>query len=242
VSKVIMMAVDIAPELLENIQRDFNTSIRKNKKLSSIREMIDNGTATYEQANEYAVEVGEVLSRTYEVHIKSETLPNGKMYYNIAERVLNPTLSNNHIIVATVSAEIQEQLNRSAGLGLKGIEPGVNQLRIDSIINRVANEDLFDNVSWILAEPVVNFTQSTVDDTIKANVEFQGESGLSPQIIRVAHGSPPCNWCRSLEGTYKYPDVPEDVYKRHDRCRCTVEYDPGDARRQNIWTREWSGS
>src|SRR5690625_164503 len=237
-----MMAVDIAPELLENIQRDFNTSIRKNKKLSSIREMIDNGTATYEQANEYAVEVGEVLSRTYEVHIKSETLPNGKMYYNIAERVLNPTLSNNHIIVATVSAEIQEQLNRSAGLGLKGIEPGVNQLRIDSIINRVANEDLFDNVSWILAEPVVNFTQSTVDDTIKANVEFQGESGLSPQIIRVAHGSPPCNWCRSLEGTYKYPDVPEDVYKRHDRCRCTVEYDPGDARRQNIWTREWSGS
>lgn len=238
---MLTMAVDIAPELLENIQRDFNTSIRNNKKLSSIREMIDSGTATYEQANEYAVEVGEVLARTYEVHIKSETLPDGKMYYNIADRVLDPTLKNNHELVAKVSAEIQENLNRSAGLGLKGIEPAVNQFRIDSIINRVVAEEVFDNVSWILAEPVVNFTQSTVDDTIKANVEFQGESGLSPQIIRTAHGNPPCDWCRSMAGVYKYPDVPEDVYKRHDRCRCVVEYDPGDVRRQNVWTREWSG-
>lgn len=233
------MVTDIVPELLENIQRDFNTAIRSNKKLQRIQEMIRNGTATYQQANEYAIEVGEILARTFQVHIKSDILPDGKMYYNIADRILTPTLSNNHIIVAKVSAEIQEQLNKSVGLGLKGIEPPVNQLRIDSIINRVVAEELFDDVSWILQEPVVNFTQTTVDDTIKANVEFQGESGLYPTIIRVVHGTDPCDWCRSLAGTYKYPDVPEDVYKRHDRCRCTVDYDPGDARRQNVWTKEW---
>lgn len=238
------MAIDIVPDLLDNIKRDFNTQIRGNKKLQKVREMIENGTATYQQANEYAVEVGEALARTFKVHIKSETLPDGKMYYNIAERVLSPTLSNNHVIVARVSAEIQENLNRSVGLGLKGIEPRVNQLRIDSIINRVVAEELFDDVSWILQEPIVNFTQSVVDDTIKTNVEFQGESGLSPRIMRSAHGTQPCDWCRSMEGIYKYPDVPDGVYKRHDRCRCTVEYYPGDEReirRQNIWTKEWGG-
>src|SRR5690625_1315930 len=189
------MVTDIVPELLENIQRDFNTAIRSNKKLQRIQEMIANGTATYRQANEYAVEVGEILARTFKVHIKSDVLPDGKMYYNIADRILTPTLSNNHIIVATVSAEIQEQLNKSVGLGLKGIEPKVNQWRIDSIINRVVAEEVFDDVAWILQEPIVNFTQSVVDETIEANVEFQGESGLSPRIMRSAHGDQPCNWC-----------------------------------------------
>src|SRR5690625_4285495 len=234
-----MMATDIVPELLENIQRDFNTAFRNNRKLQEIREVIQSGTATYKQANEYAIEVGKTLSRTFEIHIKSEVLPDGKMYYNIADRILNPTLSNNHKIVAEISAEIQEQLNKSVGLGLKGIEPQVNQLRIDSIINRVVAEEVFDDVAWILKEPVVNFTQSVVDETIKANVEFQGESGLFPKIIRTAHGHDPCDWCKEMEGTYKYPNVPAGVYGRHDRCRCTVEYDPGDARRQNIWTKEW---
>src|SRR5690625_2853969 len=144
------MATDIVPELLENFQRDFNTAINRNEQIQSIQAMIENGTATYRQANEYAIAVGEELAKAFETHIKSEILPDGKMYYNIAERVLNPTLSNNHIIVARVSSEIQEQLNRSAGLGLRGIEPPVNQPRIDSIINRITAEEIFDDVSWIL--------------------------------------------------------------------------------------------
>lgn len=234
------MVTDIVPELLENIERDFNVAFNKSEKLKEIRTMIEAGTATYQQANEYAIEVGEILANAFNKNISSEILPDGKMYYNIAERILTPTLSNNHIIVAKVSAEIQEQLNKSVGLGLKGIEPLINQQRIDSIINRVVAEEFYDDVAWILKEPVVNFTQSTVDDTIKANVDFQGESGLSPKIIRITD-SDPCDWCRNLAGTYKYPDVPEDVYKRHDRCRCTVNYDPGDARKQDIWTKEWSG-
>lgn len=233
------MATDIVPELLEKIQRDFNTAIRNNEKLQRIHEMIENGTATYEQAYEYAQEVGEALATTFERHIKSDVLPDGHMYFNIADRILNPTLQNNHIIVAAVSAEIQELLNRQAGLGLRGIEAPLNQHRIKSIIERVVAEEVFDDVEWMLAEPIVNFTQSVVDDTIQANAEFQYESGLYPKIIRIVRGSEPCDWCKSLGGVYKYPDVPEDVYKRHDRCRCVVEYDPGDARRQNIWTKEW---
>lgn len=233
------MAPDIVPELLESIERDFNNAISKNKKLKNIRKMIEDGTSTYQQANEYAVEVGEILAASFQKNIKSDVLPDGHMYYNIAERILNPTLSNNHIIVAKVSADIQSQLNKSIGLGLKGIEVPVNQPRIESIINRITAEEVFDDVAWILGEPIVNFTQTTVDDTIKANVDFQGESGLSPRIIRVTDGTKACDWCKSIAGEYKYPNVPEDVYKRHDRCRCEVVYDPGDARRQDIWTKEW---
>lgn len=232
--------IDIVPELLEKIQRDFNDEIRNNKKLLDIHEMIENGTATYKQAYEYAQEVGKSLSNTLVENINSEILPDGHMYFNIADRILNPTLQTNHVIVAAVSVEIQEILNRKAGLGLKGIQPKLNRHRIKSMVERIVHEELFDDVSWMIGEPIVNFTQSVVDDTIQVNAEFQYNSGLYPKIIRYAQGKETCEWCKELVGTYKYPDVPDDVYKRHDRCDCVVEYDPGDARRQNVWTKEWS--
>jgi len=233
------MANDIVPDLLDKIKKDFNKSFKENKKLKNIKEMIDNGTATYVQANEYAVEVGALLAASFKKNIKSSELPDEKMYYNIAERILKPTLINNHEIVSQASSEIQSKLNKSVGLGLMGIKPKVNEYRIESIVNRITAEEVFDDVAWILGEPVVNFTQSVVDETIQANVEFQGDLGLSPKIIRTAEGGDPCDWCKSLDGVYKYPNVPADVYKRHDRCRCTVEYDVSDTRKQNVWTKEW---
>src|SRR5690625_4673329 len=228
------MATDIVPELLEKIQRDFNTAIQNNEKLQRIQKMIEEGAATYKQAYEYAQEVGEALAKSFEVHINSDVLPDGHMYFNIADRILNPTLQTNHVIVAAVAVSIQELLNRQDGLGLRGIEVPLNQHRIKSIIERVVAEEVFDDVEWMLAEPIVNFTQSVVDDTIQANAEFQYESGLYPRIIRYTQGSDTCEWCRNLAGIYKYPDVPEDRYKRHDRCDCVGEYDLGDARRLNV--------
>jgi len=232
---------DIVPELLDKIQRDFNTELNKSSKIKRILKLIEEEAATYADANEYAVEIGEILARVFKKHLKVDVLPDGRMYYNIAERILNPTLGNNHNLISKAAAEIQEALNKTIGIGIKGIEAPLNQHRIDSIINRVSVEETFEDIAWILQEPVVNFSQSVVDDVIETNVNFHGESGLSPTVIRRAHGHDPCDWCRSMEGTYKYPDVPRGVYGRHDRCRCTVEYDPGDSRRQNVWTKEWSG-
>src|SRR5690625_1057608 len=131
------MVNDIVPELLENIQRDFNSKIKKSRRLKTIQKAIESGTATYTQANMYAVEVGGILASVFKTHIKSDVLPDGHMYYNIAERILMPTLTENHLIVKKLSAEVQEQLNKSVGLGLKGIEEEDNRPRIESMINRM---------------------------------------------------------------------------------------------------------
>lgn len=36
--------------------------------------------------------------------------------------------------------------------------------------------------------------------------------------------------------------MPEDVFRRHERCRCLVTYDPADGsnRRQNVHTKKWT--
>lgn len=235
------MDKDIAPELLEAIQKDFYEIFENNRTIQRIEKLIKNKEATYVDLNEYAIELGEILSEALGNHISSDTLPDGKMYYNIADRIFNPTMSNNYNIVAQKATDIQTALNHEAGLGIKGIEPKLNQDRIDGIIERVSKEDNFDDVSWILDEPMVNFTQSVVDDAIKTNAEFHAKSGLSPKIIRRAESNC-CKWCSNLAGTYEYPnDVPDDVYRRHQNCRCTVEYDPsnGSKKRQNVWSKQW---
>jgi hypothetical protein len=147
-------------------------------------------------------------------------------------------MANNHDLVADYCEAVQTELNKAAGIGIKAIRPELNQDKIDGIVNRLSEEDAFEKISWILEEPVLNFIQSVVDDAVKENAEFHHKAGLGPKIIRKEVGNC-CDWCKKVVGSYEYPDVPKDVYRRHRYCRCTVEYDPGDGRRQNAHTKKW---
>lgn len=229
---------DIAPELLEKIKTDFDKSLAVDKKLIKTKSKIAKKEGTFEDAAEYATRAGELLAKALNTHIKANELPNGRMYYNIASRVLDPVLSELHSHVSIASAEVQEWLNKRAKLGIKAMLAEKNQSRIDGIVNRVASAEKFTDVAWMLDEPVVNFSQSIVDDTIKANVDFHAKAGLCPQIIRKEAGNC-CDWCKGLAGIYDYP-APQEVYQRHRFCRCTVEYDPRDGKRQDIHTKKWT--
>lgn len=124
-------------------------------------------------------------------------------------------------------------------ISLKAIKPEINQDRIDGIVNKISEYDDFKEGKWLLEEPIKNFAQSIVDDTIKTNADFQYKSGLTPKIVRKEVGSC-CDWCKEVVGVYEYPDVPKDVYRRHRFCRCTVDYLPGDGRKQDVHTKKWT--
>lgn len=232
------MSRDIVPELLEAIQKDFNSSMEKSSKLHALKKMIENETATYAEVNDYAKKIGELLSKSLQKNISSDVLPDGKMYFNIAKRILEPTLGNNYKLVTEVATMVQKTLNRKNKINIKPQVPKVNKNRIDGFLNRVSNEDNFDDVNWILGEPITDFTQSVVNDFVDDNIKFQYKAGLRPKLIRKENGRC-CDWCKSVVGTYKYPDVPKDVYKRHSYCKCTVEYYPGNSKRQNVWDKKW---
>lgn len=230
---------DIVPELLEKIQEQFARDFNKHSRIRAIYERIDNGTATHVDVHQFAIDTGKILSKSFNDFITVDSLPDGRMYYNIAERILNPTLGNNHELIDKALETVQTDLNRRAGFGIKGVRTPLNQDRINGFIERVSNEEFFEDVKWILDEPVVNFSQSIVDDGIKNNVDFHAKSGLTPKVTRIATGHNPCNWCKGLAGTYDYPNVPDDVYRRHENCQCLVEYDPGNNSKQDVWTKQW---
>ena len=232
---------DVAPALLEQLQREFADRAKANRKLQDLLKLVEEGKATYIQAEELACEMGEALSQAFGNCLSSAVLPDGKMYYNIAQRVVAPMLREDHQLIAKATEQVQAALNKKAGIGLKPQTVAVDEDRIYGIVNKISEAEVFDDVAWVLGEPVVNFSQAVVDSTLKANVDFQGKAGLTPKIYRKAE-SKCCKWCRDLAGVYDYPMVPDDVYRRHERCRCIVDYDPGDGRRQNVHTKQWKNA
>lgn len=232
---------DVAPALLEQLQQDFRSRVQDNRKLQDLLKLVNDGKATYIQAEELACEMGKALSQTFGNCLSSAVLPDGKMYFNIAQRVVAPMLREDHQLIAQATEQVQTALNKKAGIGLKPQTVAVDEDRIYGIVNKISEAEIYDDVAWVLGEPVVNFSQSVVDSILKANVDFQGKAGLTPKIYRKAERKC-CKWCRGLVGVYDYPMVPDDVYRRHERCRCIVDYDPGDGRRQNVHTKQWKNA
>lgn len=210
---------DIAPGLLEKITAEFKRAVSKDEKLLALRTATD-----YEGANAYALRCGELLSQILRENISAGILPDGRMYFNIARKILNPILKIDHSTIADVCEDVQTELNRLAGIGIKAQRPKVNQDRIDGLINKISNAEDFRDVDWLLGEPIKNFSQSTVDDSVKENIDFQSKAGLMPRVIRTVKGNC-CEWCQNIAGSYLADEAPAEVYMRHENCRCTVSYD-----------------
>lgn len=233
---------DIAPELLNGIQKDYREGREKDKELNQIRKLTAAGAADGRDLDKYAVRSGELLAEALHNNVSGDVLPNGKMYFNIAEKVLPPVLEENHKDVADISVEIQNLLNKKAGIGIKAIYPELNGDRIDGLVNLAASADLYESIRKLLEQDIINFSQSTATDSVKRNADYQYRSGLSPRIVRTAE-SGCCKWCQALEGTYWYADVNgtgNDVWRRHRDCRCVVEYDAGNGKTQNAHSKKWS--
>lgn len=220
---------DIAPELLEAVKKSFEA------KTKGLGESITKGVKNYEEAYRYAIKVGGALAGAFKTNITSEILPDGMMYFNIANRVVLPMLQAGYELSSAAAVQAQKSVNKAAGIGMKPQVAEFDEDKAKGIIDRLSSEP-FEDVKWILDDPVKTFSKNAVDETLEKNVEFQGKSGLHPKIVRTASANA-CPWCLEMEGEYEYPDVPKDVYRRHENCDCTVEYVDG-GKRQDVWSKK----
>lgn len=230
------MATDISPTLLKELQDKFEQKYTSNKTIQGILAKVDSGLS-YKDANIYAENVGDILAETFSKVITSDTLPDGRMYYNIAQSTVRPMLENNHQLVSEMALNAQRAANIKNKIGLNPVKAKLNTSRLDGIVDKVSSDPLYENVKWVLNEPVVNFTQAIVDESIRLNSEMQSNAGLSPKIVRKIGGNC-CDWCANLVGEYVYPNVPKDVYRRHSYCRCTVEYVDYNGLKTNVHSKQ----
>ena len=112
---------DIAPELYEAIKDDFERLYKTDPTIKRILKKIDAGDADYEDAYYYSSAVGKCASKAFSLNLSDDVLPDGKMYYNIAERTVRPILEAMENIIRENTDRIQNSLNEKAGLGLKAV-------------------------------------------------------------------------------------------------------------------------
>lgn len=218
-----------AKELLEKIKEEFRKRFKEKESFSD-----------YKEVQSYAVEIAEKSSKAV-INNFDDSLINefGTLDYDILNEVLSDILESDYKLIADACIIAQTEMNKNANIGLKAIAPKYDDDRAHSIVWDMAQRDLN---SFKQAYPAYtdNFYQSTVDEAVRANADFQWKSGLEPKVTRLAKYDC-CKWCQSLEGTYRYEDVSDsgnDVWRRHKNCKCLIVYAPRKGKAVDVKTRK----
>lgn len=231
------MAADVVPQLNEAIQTSFKTNVMRDRQIAQVSKRIRDGTATFVDAHKYAERLGENLSKALVTNLTEQTLPDGKLYYNIAKRTVTPALEETYNLTNDVNESVQAILDKKSKIGLKSVRADFPDERIQGLIDKMTTDGitLEDALKW-LGEPIINNAEAFVDDFIDTNARVRLETGLKATLTRIAEPGC-CKWCEALAGTYDYGSAPPEIYQRHEFCRCTVTYQSG-RKSQNVWTKK----
>lgn len=234
---------DIGAELLGKIRAEFQNSCKADKYIQSVLKKIEGGTAKMEEVALLSKQLGFRVSQAIGTHVNVAALPDGKMYYNIADTILTGVLKDNYDVINSAAAECQKALDSQTGINITPQQAAFPTERVQAVVNAASVPDIAEEVMIRrMTAPAQNITESFYNDYVQTNVKFRSDAGLDCYIIRNDHGGC-CEWCAKLAGKYHYPeDVPKDVYRRHDNCGCTITYLNG-RKAQNVWDKtKWNVS
>ncbi|MGX7415669.1 hypothetical protein ACWOFH_07555 [Aerococcus christensenii] len=216
------MEQDITPKLWESIQKTFWQNLKEVKKGKS-----------YKDADNYADLVGQAMAKAF--HDNAVDLPNDKMYFNIADRIINGALRQSHQLVSNYTADAQTALNKQAGLGIKGLTADMDESKAKNLVEVACHADRYADVAPKVEQAMTSFARSVVVDTMKKNVDFHHKLGLSPKIVRKLgpgtskkRSNSRCEFCRERVGTFEYnkKTIDKEIFRRHAHCTCSIEYFP----------------
>ena len=215
-------------ELLDKIIKELKKRLEK-----------EDDFTDYEQVQNYAIKVADTISKAVVDRADSSWINQyGTLDYNLCIELITELLKRDYEYVKEACNVAQLALNEGSNIDLKAILPDYDDDRAHSIVWESANKSL---AEFKRDFPVMtdNFSQSIVDDAVKKNADFQWKSGLEPKIVRMAEYKC-CEWCSKLEATYLYEDVRDtgnDVFKRHENCRCKVTYVPSKGNAKDVWSK-----
>lgn len=237
-----MASKDIVPELMDAIRTDYGLKLADSPELADIAERIAKGAAVLADGHELAVVRGELLSETLQSIITPSALPDGRMYFNIANRTVRPMLADTYTAINEAAALIQRALDEQDGIGLSPVRPEFAESRVAGLVNKLSDDGVATEVALkFLGEPIVNCSEAFFDDYIQANAAARTRAGMTVRLERRLGSSEmrayragrrtrtyhvPCPYCQNLAGTYEFSTLSEASYlfARHESCRCVITY------------------
>lgn len=214
------------------VREEAKWCIQQDGMLAEIRKKIRSGKATYEDTAAYSARAGKMIGALF-----SRRLP--EIPPEEREQLCVDLLHDQYIDINAAVDAAQRYLDERLGIQL-----APQHAPFDSERGHQIGSSLRD-----LSKPVETLqrrakaaTETTVksmhDDRMKTEAKFRHNAGLNCFITRKAV-SGCCAWCTAMAGRYAYGEEPDDIYRRHDNCDCTVTFENG-RKRQDVWSkRTW---
>lgn len=205
----------------EDIAQEFKDSVNGDKTIQKYLRQIRDGKGSYVTANKLAIRVGNHLGKIMVSYAPVEDISEWDLIDLIPK-----SLGLDHQMIADACRDVQNSMNKDAGLRIKYKEPKFDMDRVNGFITELRNNPEFTNIEKSFVDQIVNFSENVVDESIRENAGLMFRSGIRTVVVRQAEFGG-CKWCQAVAGVYDYNEVSDkgnDVWLRHDNCKCTIDF------------------
>lgn len=133
---------DIVPALYKKIHNDFDGIIAVNPWIKAFKKRLSKERATQQDADIYADYLGQAAAKALSRGLSDENLPDGRIYWNIAKRTIEPLLREVSEMVNDAMVSIISVEHKKKRIGAVPKRAVFNQDRCDAIMNKVVNMSL----------------------------------------------------------------------------------------------------
>ena len=213
-------------------QEELARRISRDSICRAVQKKIDEGKADFSDTARYNDRAAELLGE-----VLAEYVPD--MPPEARETLCKGLLRQRYLDTNAMLNAVQRTLDAAQGLHLAPQTADYPEERVDQAAHSLADETVpMETIQRRAISAPATIARSFQDDYIEKNASFRDSAGLKCYINRIAAGGC-CKWCTAMAGRYRYGEEPEDVYRRHDNCSCTVTYESG-RQRQDVWSkRTW---
>lgn len=225
----------MSDEELKALADRFRQKLALDPEIRSLSKKIADGTADFSDTSKLFWRRS-VMLREYTQDTVLDLAPEDR------QRLVEALLHRGYDDTTEVLTIVQEALDEAQGLHLNPVVPKYPAERVVQVAHALMDPTVPDEkIVRRAGAPVANVNMSFHDDYMKENAKIRAKLGFKCYLNRVAAAGC-CKWCTDIAGRYVYGDQPEDVFRRHDNCGCTVTFENG-RERQDVWSkRTWQAS
>lgn len=185
--------------------------------LRALLKSIDGSKANFRDTAQYSIRYSHQLG-----NILSENVLD--IPHDVRETAAEVLLKYGYDDMNTILAEVQKSLDEQAGIHIRPQKADFPSERVQQFAHSLIDPTVEDSVIKRRARSgSETITKSFHDSFIKKNAQFRNDAGLKCYITR--EGSNCCKWCSEVAGRYEFGSQPSDIFRRHDNCDCTIDYD-----------------
>ena len=125
---------DIVPELYDKIQRSYKSLVALDPWIRAFNKRKEKGNIVQDDVLEYANRLGGCAEKALGAFLIDKNLPDGRIYYNIAKRTIEPIMRQIYEKVTAAEEIALKAMYKKQRIGIKPVQGPFNQEYMEGII------------------------------------------------------------------------------------------------------------